>query len=79
MQIPRFSLCAIVRDEIQNPTGGVEDFLAWTLPFVEEAVVVDTGSIDGTKEILTRAQEIYPHLKVYDPTFEGFAEPETMP
>jgi glycosyltransferase involved in cell wall biosynthesis len=58
---------------MQNPAGGIIDFLAWTLPFVEEAVVVDTGSKEGTREILAEAAKYYPHLRVYDHPFKGFA------
>jgi glycosyltransferase involved in cell wall biosynthesis len=68
------SLCAIVRDEMMNPAGGIEDFIKCTVPFVESAVVVDTGSKDGTREILEEAQAKYPNLKVFDYVFRGFAD-----
>jgi len=68
------SLCAIVRDEKMNPAGGVERFLRCHLPYVEEAVVVDTGSVDGTREILDQMTKEFSHLKVYDTKFEGFAQ-----
>lgn len=66
------SLCAIVRDEEFNPAGGVERWLRTTLPHVEEAVVVDTGSIDSTKEILERLQKEFNNLRVYRHEFKGF-------
>ena len=51
-KLPNTSLCAIVRDEVINPAGEIADFLETILPFVEEAVVVDTGSIDEHDKFL---------------------------
>lgn len=68
------SLAAIVRDEIMNPAGGVERWLRSTLPYVEEAVVVDTGSIDGTREKLEELQGEFDNLRAYDIKWEGFAK-----
>lgn len=68
------SLCAIVRDEMMNPAGGISRFLKSTLPHVEEGVVVDTGSIDGTRDVLEDAKKDFPNLRVYDTKFEGYAE-----
>ena len=67
-------LCAIVRDEKVNPAGGILDYIESTVPYVESAVIVDTGSIDGTREILEEAQGKYPHLVVADKVFAGFAD-----
>lgn len=67
------SLCAIVRDEKMNPAGGVERFLRSHLPYVEEAVVIDTGSTDGTREILNCLEKEFAHLKIYDSLFGGYA------
>lgn len=71
--LPDTSLCAIVRDEVINPGGGVLRFLRSVMPHVEEGVVVDTGSIDGTRELLEEAKKEFPHLSVYDLTFTGYA------
>ncbi|MDP3727966.1 MAG: glycosyltransferase [bacterium] len=66
------SLCAIIRDEIMNPAGGIKDFVDSTLPFVERAIIVDTGSKDGTREYLEQAKGEYPHLEVRDHPFDGY-------
>ena len=71
--LPDTSLCAIVRDEIMNPAGGVVDFVDSTLPYVEAGVIVDTGSKDGTREALEEMKSKYSHLEVYDTKFQGFA------
>lgn len=66
------SLCAIVRDEMMNPAGGIESFVRSTVPFVEQAVVFDTGSIDGTREKLEDLTSEFPQMKVYDRPFDNY-------
>jgi len=68
------SLCAIVRDEKINPAGGIEKFIESHVPYVEQAVIADTGSIDGTREILEEMQSKYSNLKVVDIPFNGYAD-----
>lgn len=67
-------LCAIVRDEEMNPAGGIVDFLDCTLPFVENAVIVDTGSKDKTRELLEKAKSKYLGLTIFDHRFRGYAQ-----
>ena len=67
------SLCAIVRDEKNNPAGGIKRFVDSHVPYVDEAVIVDTGSIDGTREILDELCSLHPNLRVYDHKFDGYA------
>ncbi|MDP2907598.1 MAG: glycosyltransferase [Nanoarchaeota archaeon] len=67
------SLCAIVRDEIENPAGGIVDFVNSTLPFVESGVIVDTGSVDGTREKLEELSLKYHGLKIYDRQFDDYS------
>ena len=71
--LPDTSLCAIVRDEMMNPAGGIVDFADSTVPFVEQAVIVDTGSLDGTREKLEELQTKYSNLVVYDKEFDDYA------
>ena len=71
--LPDTTLAMIVRDERENPAGGIERFLNFTLPHVESAVIVDTGSIDGTWEILQRYSESHPHLRLFQRNWDGFA------
>ncbi|MDP3989829.1 MAG: glycosyltransferase [archaeon] len=72
--IPKTTLSMIVRDEIMNPAGGLLPMLEKHLPLVEEAVVVDTGSLDGTRQLLEYFQALYPHLRVYDHQFDGYTK-----
>lgn len=72
--LPETSLCAIVRDEMMNPAGGIVDFVESTMPYVEAGVIVDTGSLDGTREKLEELAVIYPNLRIYDHKFIGFAQ-----
>lgn len=67
-------LCAIVRDEVVNPAGGIKDFLKSIVPYVECAIIIDTGSIDGTREILEEYAGKYDHLIIGDRKFKGFAD-----
>lgn len=73
------TLTAIVRDERINPAmvkplSGIESFIEAHVPYVEQAVIADTGSVDGTREILEEAQFKHPNLKVIDIPFEGYAQ-----
>ncbi len=72
--LPRTSLCAIVRDEMMNPAGGIMRFLRSVIPHVEKAVIVDTGSIDGTRDALEDAKREFSNLYIYDTEFRGYAE-----
>ena len=45
--MPSVSLAMIVRDEEKNLAG----CLAWVARLVDEIVIVDTGSFDGTKAL----------------------------
>lgn len=67
------TLAAIVRDEEINPAHGIEVWLRATLPHVGRAVVVDTGSVDRTREILESLKGEFAHLEVYDGRFDDFA------
>ena len=68
------SLCAIVRDEMMNPAGGIVDFIESIVSYEEQAVIVDTGSIDGTREVLEQMEAEFPNLCVVDIPFEGYAQ-----
>jgi glycosyltransferase involved in cell wall biosynthesis len=72
--LPDTSLCAIVRDEKMNPAGGIKRFIDSHVPYVEQAVIADTGSVDGTREILEEMQAKYSNLKVVDFQFNGYAD-----
>ena len=63
-----------VRDEIMNPAGGIKRCLEAHLPYVEQAIVADTGSIDGTRQVLEEIQREYPNLRVIDIPWKGFAK-----
>lgn len=71
--LPDTSLCAIARDEKENPAGGIIDFVESTVPFVEAAVIVDTGSLDGTRELLEELESQYPNLTIFDKPFRDYA------
>jgi len=71
--LPDTSLCAIVRDEMMNPAGGIERFVNAHVPYVEEAIIADTGSVDGTREKLEELQGKYSNLRVVDIPFEDYA------
>jgi len=73
MKLKNTTLAAIIKDELMNPAGGIRDFVRCIVPYVEKAIIVDTGSTDGTREELERLEKEYPHLKVFDEPFEGFA------
>jgi glycosyltransferase involved in cell wall biosynthesis len=72
------SLCAIVRDEMINPAqllgkSGIRSFVESHAPHVDQAIIVDTGSIDGTREELEQLTSEFPNLRVYDRPFDDYA------
>jgi glycosyltransferase involved in cell wall biosynthesis len=67
------TLTAIVGDECHNPRGGVVDYIEHLIPFVENAVVVDTGSVDGTRKTLNILAERHENLHIFDRKFDGFS------
>jgi len=67
------SLCAIVRDELINPAGGIKRFVRAIMPHVEAGVIFDTGSVDGTRQALENLQAEFPNLDVYDRPFDDYA------
>jgi glycosyltransferase involved in cell wall biosynthesis len=66
------TLLMMVRDELINPAGGIYPMLTMQAPFYEQAIVVDTGSKDGTRQLLEQLASEIPNLSVYDLPFEGF-------
>lgn len=73
------TLCAIVRDEMINPAqlpdeSGIRSFVETHVPHVEQAVVVDTGSVDGTRQELEQLASEFPNLKVVDHPFVNYVE-----
>ena len=66
------SLGVIVRDELMNPAGGILPMLQRHIPYFPEVHVLDTGSVDGTRELLEHLSVVYPNLYVHDAVFEGY-------
>lgn len=70
--IPNTVLCAIVKNEMQNPAGGIRNFLDAHLPYFGQAIIVDTGSKDGTLEYLQKKQEQDSRLTLLTHEFTRF-------
>lgn len=56
---PRLSLCMIVKNEAKT----LEKCLQYARPHVDEMVIIDTGSTDGTQEIARRYADIYEEIE----------------
>ncbi|MEZ4702871.1 MAG: glycosyltransferase [Rhodothermales bacterium] len=56
---PRLSLCMIVKNEAKT----LEKCLSLARPHVDEIVVVDTGSTDGTQDIARRYADVYDEIE----------------
>ena len=67
------TLGIIVRDELMNPAGGILSMLNQHINSFSNVVVLDTGSVDGTRELLEHLSGQYSHLKLYDGRFKGYA------
>lgn len=74
--LPSVCLCAIVKNERVNPAGGISAYLDRILHAVHTAVIVDTGSGDGTLEVLRERESAEPrgHLHVFETPFVSFAD-----
>jgi len=57
-----------------NAWQGVLDFVSHNISHVDEMVIVDTGSTDGTRECLEELKGRHNNLKVYDTRFTGFSD-----
>lgn len=68
------TLAAIVRDEEQNPAGGLVGWINSTVPYVESAVILDTTSTDRTLNILKSAMAQFKNLAVCKTYWEGFSK-----
>ena len=55
----KLSLCMIVRDEEKN----LDKCLSLARPHVDEIVIVDTGSVDGTVEIAKKYADIFEEIE----------------
>ncbi len=66
------TLTMIVRDELMNPAGGLHAVLSRHLPYFQDVVVLDTGSVDGTRQLLEQMASEYSQLRVYDAEFKGY-------
>ncbi len=75
--LPETTLTMIVRDEVMNPAGGLRAVLMKQMPYFSEVVVLDTGSVDGTRQLLEHLAGEYPQLRVYDAEFKGYASART--
>lgn len=78
MVLSDVSLCATVRDEIENPAGGIERFVRAILPHVSEGIILDTGSVDGTREMLDELKKEFSNLRVYDSSFTDYASARNL-
>jgi glycosyltransferase involved in cell wall biosynthesis len=58
---------------MMNPAGGINDFINSTVPFVQQAIIMDTGSNDGTLEALQKARDDHPNLLVLQRGFDDFS------
>jgi hypothetical protein len=67
------TLLMMVRDEIINPAGGIYPLLTMQAPLYEQVIVVDTGSRDGTYELLKQLQHKL-SFALYQIPFRGFSE-----
>jgi glycosyltransferase involved in cell wall biosynthesis len=65
------SLCAIVKNA-KNKKFNIIKYLESIVPYVESAVIVDTGSEDGTLDILRDYEHIYSNLYIYEREFDNF-------
>ena len=71
---PKIGLCCIVKDESKV----IERALKSALPLIDYALIVDTGSTDGTQEIMKKflSKHKVPH-DIIEENWENFAHNRT--
>ena len=76
--LPSVCLVAIVRDEASNPAGGIAAFLERIVPAVHSALILDTGSTDGTLQTLHEFSRRHTHMQVRSAPFASFAHARNL-
>lgn len=73
---PDTDLLVIVKDSLTRlprVRRSLDEFIRDVVPYVENARIFDTGSTDGTLEVLEGYQSEFPNLHIYSVGFDGFA------
>jgi len=74
LKIEDLGIYSIVRDEMENPAGGIEDFLKSHARLFDFIRIVDTGSNDKTRKYLEKAKSEFSNLEVLDHKWNGFSD-----
>ncbi|MBN2881238.1 glycosyltransferase [Candidatus Woesearchaeota archaeon] len=68
------TLATITWNSVQNSAGGIELYVDSHAPYVEEVLIYDTGSTDGTLDVLEKLQNRHSNLEIMTTTeSKGFA------
>jgi len=72
------SMGAILRNSCSARGGGIANFVGHILPYVREAVIVDTGSTDKTYQLLESMVREGKKLRITGARFDGFGQARTI-
>ncbi|CAF1353447.1 unnamed protein product [Didymodactylos carnosus] len=81
--LSQLCLCTIVKNEIDNESGGIIQYCHQILPYLKYAIIIDTGSTDQTfqalQELQSHSSKFYHNLNFHvrrsvHPKFMGFAQ-----
>ncbi|MBN2881239.1 glycosyltransferase [Candidatus Woesearchaeota archaeon] len=74
MKLNNTTLATITWNSVQNSAGGIKRYVDSHAPFVDKVLIYDTGSTDGTLDVLNDLRKQHSNLEILaEKEFKGFS------